>query len=390
MEGRDARWFAGPLNWLELSRTNLLHNLAGVRALVGRARIMAVVKANAYGAGAVEMARVLAGAGVDAFGVATVAEGVELRQAGIAGPIVCLAYFAAQEAPAIFEHDLTPSLYNLAAARWLAAQAHALGRRQPVWIKVDTGLSRLGVPYAAVAGFMREVDGLTNLQIAGVFSTLTENPARDLIQVQRLLAVRGAWTARDRHPGRPDAATGPDAVLFSLASSNGILSLPASYLDIVRPGIVLHGLEPSERDRLDMRLVMRADLRPIAAWKARVADVRLIDAGEQIGYGIRPALAAPAHVACLAVGWADGYPAAMNQGGAVLIAGRRCPVLAVSANTTLVDVAPAPGCAIGAEAVLLGRQGAAEMRAGEVAQLAGGNVYRLLAAMPRSTPRIWT
>lgn len=388
MDDTRVGWLAGPLNWLELSRTNLRHNLAGIRALVGRAQIMAVVKANAYGAGAVGMARALAEAGVDAFGVATVAEGIELRRSGIGGPIVCLAHFAGQEIPAIIEHDLTPAVFSQAAASALADQARALGRRIAVWVKVDTGLGRLGVPFADAVGFLAEVSRLAGLRLAGVFSTLTENPDRDPLQVQRLLAVQQAWLELSRSSAGGSPA-GPGKVMFSLASSNGILSLPAGYLDIVRPGIVLHGLEPSDRDRMDMRLVARADLRPIAAWKARVADVKTIGAGEQIGYGVRPALRAAARIACLTVGWADGYPATMNQGGAVLIAGRRCPVLAVSANTTLVDADLTPDGVVGAEAVLLGCQGAEEISAGEAARIAGSNVYRLLAAVPHSTPRLW-
>lgn len=378
MDADNSRWLDAPTSWLELSRADLRRNLAGVRALVGGARIMAVVKANGYGAGAVGMAQELAAAGVDAFGVAVVAEGIELRQSGVAGLILCLAYFTRTEADAILDYGLTPAVFELDAARALAEriQARRLSCRVPVWVKVDTGLGRLGVPFAAASGFVREVSSLAGLEIGGLFSTLTENPERDPVQLQRLLEVRRSL---------PELADAP----LSLASSNGILALPASYLDVVRPGIVLHGLEPSDRDRMDLRLVARADLRPIATWKARVVAIKMIAAGEQIGYGARPALRAPVRVACLAVGWADGYPPAMSQGGAVLIAGQRCPVLAVSANTTLVDVGPAPGAAPAAEAVLLGRQGAGEIQAGEVTQIAGSNVYRLLAAVPRSTPRLW-
>jgi alanine racemase len=380
MDVQAARWLDGPTSWLELSRANLLHNLAAVQALVGPAKIMAVVKANAYGAGAVGMARVLAEARVDAFGVATVAEGIELRQGGIAGAIVCLAYFTRQEVPALFEYDLTPSVFTLPAARLLDERALALGRAQPVWVKVDTGLGRLGVPFADAVEFLREVGVRfkpeTGLKIAGVFSTLTENPDRDSIQAQRLLAVRQAV---------PELAGIP----FSLASSNGILSLPAGCLDIVRPGIMLHGLEPSDRDRMDMRLVERADLRPIATWKARVAHVKTHAAGEQIGYGARPPLGRATPLATLALGWADGYPTAMSRGGAVLIHGHACPTLAVSANSTIIDISNIPEVDASDEAVLMGRQGHSEITPAEMARSTGVGVYRLLTAIPVSVPRIW-
>jgi len=366
----------GPVTWLELDRAALLHNLAGVRALVGPAQIMAVLKTNAYGAGAIGMARALASAGVATFGVATVAEGVELRQAGIAGTILCLTYFTRDEVDAILEHNLTASLFTLEAGQLLAEHATTHCRHAPVWVKVDTGLGRLGVPYQAAPDLIRALNATPGLEIAGLFSTLTENPGRDPLQVQRLLDVRRAV---------PEL-TGAS---LSLASSHGIVSLPAGTLDVVRPGILLHGLEPSERERMNLRLVARADLRPITTWKARVGFIKTAAPGEQIGYGSRPALVDATRVATLTVGWAAGYSANMSQGGAVLIQGRRCPVMAVSANSTLVDLSDAPETATNSEAVLLGKQGNAEITADEMARVTGGSVYRLLTAVPHAVPRVW-
>lgn len=371
-----------PLSWLELDRAALLHNLAGIRALVGRAQIMAVLKANAYGAGAVGMARELASAGVTAFGVATVAEGMELRQAGITGTILCLAFFAREQVDLILEHDLTVSIFTRQAGQLLAGRAAALGRRAAVWVKVDTGLGRLGVPFQEAPDFCQDLTALPDLRITGLFSTLTEHPERDPIQVQRLLEVRRALE-------RAGSDTGQSSLPLSLASSHGVVALPASYLDVVRPGILLHGLEPSERERMNLRLVERADLRPIAAWKARVGLTKTIEAGEQIGYGLRPALASATRIAILTIGWAAGYPTGMSQGGAVLIQGRRCPVRAVSANSTIVEIGAAPHAAINDEAVLLGQQGGAAITAVEMAHITGNSVYRLLAAVPPDAPRRW-
>ncbi len=361
------------LNWLEISRENLLHNLAAARALAGSAHIIAVVKANAYGAGAVGVARVLSAAGVDAFGVATVAEGVEMRQAGIGGLVLCLTYFTPGDADAIIAHDLTPAVFTHEAVRELAAAAGATGRRLPVWIKVDTGLNRLGVPHGQTAAFIAALHAETALQIAGVFSTIAENPARDAMQLKRMLSLR-------KIPGLA-------GVPFSLASSHALMAMPASVLDAVRPGIMLLGIEPSERERLDMRLVTQAALRPIATWKARVGYIKAVPRGEQVGYGVRPALTADASIATVTAGWADGYPARMDEGGGVLVRGRRCPVLAVSANSTLVDVTAAGGAALGEEVVLMGRQGDETISSYEVAR-ATGSVYRLLTSIPRETPRI--
>ncbi len=370
-----SRVLAGlPLSWLELSRADLLHNLAGVRRIVGSARVVAVLKANAYGAGAAGMASVLAGDGVDAFAVANVAEALELRTHGVAGMVLVLTYFTRGEVDAIARHDLTATVFTHEAAQWLHEGARRTGMPISVWIKVDTGLNRLGVPYPQAAAFIDQMAQYPALRISGVYSTLTENPERDLVQVQRLRSVR-------------DQVPGLRALPFSIASSHGIVALRDSLLDAVRPGIMLLGLEPSDRARMDMQLVEQADLRPIMTWKARVGYVKRVPQGEQVGYGLRPPLAHDTVVATVTTGWADGYPPSMT--GDVLFGGRRCPVLAVSANSTLVDVSAAPAVSLGDEVVLLGRQGDAAVTAYEVAQ-AAGSVYRLLTAIPREVPRVWT
>ncbi|MBI5877530.1 MAG: alanine racemase [Chloroflexi bacterium] len=361
------------LNWLELSRGALLHNLAAARALAGTARIIAVVKANAYGAGAVGVVRVLEQAGVDAFAVATVAEGVELRQAGIGGLVLCLTYFTSDEVDAIMAHDLTPAVFTSDAAQMVADAVRRNGRRQSVWVKVDTGLNRLGVPHADAPAFLRAILAEPNLQLTGVFSTIAETPERDARQLERMRALRTL----------PELAGVP----FSLASSHALMAMPEAALDAVRPGIMLLGFEPSERERLDMRLVEQASLRSIATWKARVGYVKPVVRGDQVGYGERTPLKADSTIATLTVGWADGYPARMSEGGCVLVRGQRCAVLAVSANSTLVD-ASIPGAALGEEVVLMGTQGDAQVTPYELAN-ATGSVYRLLWPIPRETPRVW-
>jgi len=361
------------LNWLELSRGALLHNLSAARALAGSARIIPVLKANAYGAGAVGVAGVLARAGIDAFAVATIAEGVELRQSGIGGLILCLTYFTPADVDTIIAHALTPGVFTAEAARLLADGARRNGRRQPLWVKVDTGLNRLGVPHADTPAFLRAIAAEPALQLTGVFSTIAETPARDARQLERMSNLRAM----------PELAGVP----FSLASSHALMAMPETALDAVRPGIMLLGFEPSARERLDMRLVEQAALQPIATWKARVGYVKPVARGDQVGYGEQRPLNADSTIATLAVGWADGYPARMSEGGAVLVRGRHCPVLAISANSTLVDVS-ATGAALGEEVVLMGAMGGEAITPYELAA-ACGSVYRLLWPIPRETPRVW-
>ena len=361
-------------SWLVLSRENLVHNLTGLRRLVGQARIMAVVKGNAYGAGAAAIARVLASEGVEAFAVANVAEAVELREHGLAGTILCLTFFSPDEVDAILAHDLRPAVFTMDAARTLSERARAGGRRVRVWIKVDTGLGRLGVHFQEAGAFIREVARQPHLEIEGLFTTLSENPERDPIQVKRLREVRVE-------------ASGLGLFALSAASSGGILSLRESYLDVVRPGITLLGLDPSARERLDLALLREADLRPVVTWKTRVGYVKVVPRGGQVGYGMQPPLDRDTRVATLTVGWADGYPWGMAKAGEVLICGRRCPVLSVSANSTMVDATTVTGAAIGDEVVLLGRQGNGEIPAAKIAVVVNG-VYRMLIGIPRSVPRV--
>jgi len=364
-----------PTSWLELDRVNLLHNVARLRALVQPAKIMAVVKANAYGAGAVPIATALAAEGVDAFAVASVPEAVELREAGVRARLLVLTYFAPEDVEAILTHDLRPAVFTLDAARWLSEAAAARQSTARAWVKVDTGLGRLGVPAEAAGRVLRRVAQLPALAVEGLFSTLAENPERSAEQMARLRRVRAELPALAGVP-------------ISIASSQGILSLRESYLDVVRPGLTLLGVA-SGAERLDAALAREADLRPVVTWKARVAYVKVVPRGEQVGYGPRAPLERATPIATLAVGWADGYAQTLAGSGHVLLHGRRCPVLAISANSAMVDVAGLDGVDVGAEAVLVGRQGAETIAAEEIARSIG-SLYRVLATIPRAVPRAWS
>jgi alanine racemase len=362
--------------WLELSRTALLHNLAGVRRLVTPAQVMAVVKANAYGAGAAGIAGVLQDDGVTRFAVATVSEAVALRESGITGDILCLTYFGRADEEAIRHHDLTTTVFSENGVSMLREAAKRAETRMRVWVKVDTGLGRLGVPIDDAAAFIDPLLRDASLVVTGIYSTLAENRIRDRKQLARLLALREAL---------PNASD----VLWSLASSHGILTLPESCLDVVRPGVTLLGFPPSEPERMDAARVAEADLIPVVTWKTRVASVKSLRAGEHVGYGDRAPLSHDTRLASLMVGWSDGYSGSPDAKSRVIVGSQRCPVLALSANTTLVDVTGIESVNAGDEAVLLGRQGDAAISVAELAR-AGDGVYRMLAGIPESVPRIWS
>lgn len=360
---------------LELNREALAHNLAGVYRLASPAQVMAVVKANAYGAGATGIARMLEDDGVTRFAVATVDEGAALRESGISGEILCLTYFDAGDAETIQRHRLTVTVFSRASVSILSDLAARTAQGVRVWVKVDTGLGRLGVPVDEAQAFIEAIAGERHLHIGGVYSTLTEDRARDPEQLARLLDLRRRLRLA------------PTAV-WSIASSHGILSLPECSLDVVRAGVMLLGFPPSAPQRMDTKRVAQADLKSIVTWKTRVAQVKTVRAGEQVGYGEQAPLDRDTRVASLMVGWSDGYSGSPQTQSAALLRAQRCPVIALSANTTLVDATEIPSVSAGDEAVLLGRQGDATIGVDELAA-AGGGVYRMLAGIPPRVPRIW-
>ncbi len=361
-----------PLTWLEINAERLRANARALKDSTVAAGLLAVVKANAYGAGAIPVSRILAGAGVDCFAVATVDEGIELRKAGITEPIVCLTWFTDEQAPAFAAHGITPTLFTRDDALQVgqAPGAEGLG----VWVKVDTGMSRLGIAHTQVCEFVAWLERETALQVRGVYSTLVESAVRDPIQIERFAAVRQALH------GRTD-------IVYSLLSSHGIVNHPGACHDLTRSCALLFGYPPSHPDRLDLERFKRIGVTCALTWKSRIAYLRRVPAGDQIGYGDNPALTHDTRIAAIATGWAEGYaPAADGSGLEVLLAGRRCRVRAVSANTTLVEIEEFDNLQVGDEAVLLGVQGEECITPDEVAA-ALGSVYRMFARVPASIPR---
>jgi alanine racemase len=361
-----------PSSWLELSRANLAHNFNQIKALCPGAAPVPVIKANAYGVGAVGMAKELKELSVGALAVATVEEGVELREQGIRGGVVCLAPFAQDEAETLLEHRLTPTVFTGSAITKLLDVANNVP--VGVWVKVDTGLHRFGLETTSATDFVTRLNREKRIDIEAIFSTMIEDPEKDNDQAEQLLELRNA---------APELMDIP----LSLASSYGILSRGgAPLLEIVRPGIMLHGFLPSAIDRLDPDRALAADLRPIATWKTHVVQTRLVPSGGRVGYGAK-SLEHETSVATLMIGWSDGYTRPVSDNAAVLIKGVRCPVLSISANATMVDTGPAGDVNDGDEVVLVGRQGAEEIKATEL--FPGGSVYRVFAHIPPRVPRVW-
>lgn len=362
---------SGP--WIEIDLAAVARNVDRIHRWCGRP-LMPVIKANAYGHGLVAVGRRLARTdGVAGLCVGTLREALALRGAGLSLPILNLGPFAPAEAEAIVAHDIAQSVYSdavLALERAAAAQ----GRTAAVHIKIDTGLGRVGVPHPQATEFIFSVARRRGLRIAGVFTSLSEDPDFDRLQLQRFAAALEG-------PSQAGIALGPRHA----ASSAGILDDSKTALDLVRPGIMVVGHYPSAAEHQRRRI----DLEPALSFKARVACVKRIAAGDPVGY--HQAYRAPADETFItgAVGYSDGYPVQLAGRGACLIGGRRHPlVAAVSANhigvrSTGGEVRP------GDEIVLYGRQGDAAIDLQEVAALADRSVYNLLARLNPDLPRFY-
>jgi len=320
-------------------------NVAGLAALVAPAAVLATVKADAYGHGAVPVARAALGAGATWLGVASVEECVELRAAGITAPVLGFAEPPVAAAATVVQAGLTPFVYSEAGIDALGAAAERAGTVLPVHLKVDTGMHRVGCRPEAAPVLAERVAAHGALRLEGIGTHLAAADGPDPTATEgQLDAFEVVLAAVTRAVGRPS--------VVHAANSAGAVAFPRARYDLVRLGISVYGVVPAPE------LVGRVDLRPVLALEAGVSFVKDLPAGARVSYGWRYELARPARIATVPVGYADGVPRALGtRGGEVLVGGRRCPIAGtVTMDQLMVDVGDAD-VAVGDPVVLIGRQG---------------------------------
>ena len=344
-------------NRVEVDCAALRHNFRQVRKLVGPAvGILAVVKADAYGHGLIPSAQTFAEAGATSFGVAEIEEGVRLRQAGITGQIVIMLGVDRQGAAEAVAHDLTPVVYTLEAVEALGAQAVKVGCRKGVQIKVDVGMGRLGLLPHELAAFIAALRRFPNLYLSGIVSHFPKADMEGDATTEEQYALFQELLSRVQ-----DAGEGP---INHIANSATLLRYPRMRCDLVRPGISLYGCYPADW----LHRASALDLRPVMRFATTVLQVKEVPAGQGISYGHRYVTGRPTRLAVLPVGYADGYLRRMTGKAEVLLAGQRAPIRGmICMNACMADVTDIPGVKVGDEAVLLGCQGAGEIRAEEIA-----------------------
>jgi alanine racemase len=364
----------------EIDLAALAFNVREISAVLnGSAELLAVVKADAYGHGAVPVARALAEAGVRMLGVACLEEGAELRRAGLVLPVLILAGIQNGEAEEIIRHRLTPVLHNLEIARVLNEEAGKRGVQLPVHLKVDTGMNRLGVCWREWPAVLDLFRAWPNLRIEGLmshFSAAESGKPEDQ-------AFTAEQTARFQDCLETLKKIAQPRYIHLANSAGSILRAEARY-NLVRPGLMLYGLRPSPS------LNGRISLKPVLRWKTEVLSMKRVCTGDPVSYGRTFTCSGEAIIATLPVGYADGYSRRLSNHGEVLIRGRRAKIAGiVCMDLTMVDVTEIPGVRNGDEVVLLGRQGSEEISATEMAGWTGTIPYEVLCAIGKRVPRFY-
>ncbi|ULA61487.1 MAG: Alanine racemase [Nitrospira sp.] len=355
--------------------TALAQNVAHVRRLAPRADVLAVVKANAYGHGAVEITRALQQLAVHRFGVATVDEGVELRRSGIQDAIVVLGATMPAQFPDLVAHWLTPVLYRTDLVSAFAAAVETDTAPYPIHIKVETGMGRLGVEPRELPELISRSELRGPLRLEGLMTHLADADNQDAGQTEEQLARFQLVLnqLQERRLAIP---------LIHVANSAGIIKYPTSLHSLVRPGIMLYGYHTLSND------TQAPELQPILTWKTTIAHVHTISRGSSVSYNRTFIASRPTRVAVLPVGYADGYNRLLSNRGQVLIGGQRVPVIGrVCMDMTMVDVTDVHGVQVGNEAILIGQQETERITAADLAAWQQTIPYEILCAIGSRVPR---
>ena len=354
--------------WVEIDLSRLRENLRIIRAdLSPRVRIMAVVKDDAYGHGAVEVARIAVEEGVWGFGLSTLEEALTLREAGITAPLVLLGERQEEELPWCLKYNLTVCVNRVETVRVLGRLARESRKRIPIHVKLNTGMNRFGVRWDEAMPLFQAILEEESLVLEGVMTHFAQSDEADKtfanLQVARFDEVISKLKAKGIQYG-----------MEHLCNSGGFLDLPHAHRDMVRIGILMYGVYPSAVCR---RI---PGIRPVMSVKARVAGFQNLKPGDSVGYGMRYKATTPRRIAIIPVGYGDGYPRVINT-GEVLIRGRRVPIVGgVTMDALMVDVTELPEVSMWDEVVLMGEQGNEEISVHEIAKLKGSVSYDVLTS----------
>jgi alanine racemase len=386
--------FDGRPVWAEVRLSALAHNLRAIRRHISpppahrgasQRKILAVVKANAYGHGAVPVAKALAEAGADWFGVTCTAEGAELRESGVRKPILLLTGFWPGEEQRLLEYRLTPAITRCEQLRYLE-RAAARAKRGPVGfhLKVDTGMNRLGITPADVECFARGLAGCPHLRLEGTFTHFASSEVFTTEQTEHQEKLFSSALERLRTLGIKPG-------IIHLANSAAVAARPRTWANMVRPGAVLYGYhqfyDPPERKA---EVEAELPLKPALSLRARLISLRNVPDGQGVGYNARFVARQPSRIGVLAAGYADGLLRRLGNRGRVIVCGRFAPLVGtISMDLAMVDVTGIEDVQVGDVATIYGADGGAAQYASDVAHDLGTVTSDLLCAVGPRVPRFY-
>ena len=380
------------LTWAEIDLTAYAHNITELKRITAKgARLMAVVKANGYGHGAIEVAGEALKNGAEYLGVARINEAVQLRTAGLSAPILVFGYTPPNLADTLIRYDLTQTVYALSTASVLSQYARRKGAKIGVHIKADSGMGRLGLPLISGNGAgtdshplknsVQEVEAISRLgglTVEGIFTHFATADSRDKSYAKIQIDVFTDFLNRlDRQGLVPP--------IKHAANSGALIDLPESHLDMVRPGIATYGLYPS--DEVDKS---RVDLKPAMTLKSKIIQLKKVPAGFNVSYGITYQTKNPTTIATVPVGYADGFNRLLSNQGHMLVNGQRVPIVGrVCMDLTMLDVGKVPDVAIEDEVVVFGQHHTESVTADEMASQLNTINYEIVSTITARVPRIY-
>jgi alanine racemase len=370
--------------WAEVSLSALRQNFRTVAKHVGSGvTVCAVVKADAYGHGAVDCSRALQAEGAKWMGVTSLDEAIPLRDAGIDSRILLMTGFWRGEENEIVRLRLTPTVWETWQIESLEKAAAASGERQALHLKVDTGMGRLGVSTEGLPAVLKALNNASHLVLEGVSTHLASSEIMDAPSV-------GEQERRFEDALRMVRSAGFDPELIHMANTSALISRRETWNNMVRPGVALYGyyLPFLRAGREVSGRTLRLQVKPVLTWKTRILSMRDFAANQALGYGGTFVTKAPAHVAVLPVGYADGYNRQLSNRGRVIIRDHYAPIVgSISMDLTLVDVTGIPGVSVGDEVILLGTSDGLSVDALEHARLANSSPYEILCNISKRVPR---
>jgi alanine racemase len=364
--------------WVEINTQAFKENLSNVKKLLKKnTKIIAVVKANAYGHGAAPLSKIAERSGVYALGVSSIEEGLTLRHAGVKSRILILGSVSPLENLAVAaKHGLTPTISSIVALETLRKISLKLKKKIPFHLKIETGMCRIGIsPQGAKVLLERVAAYGKQVSMDGMYTHFAESPSNALFtmrQLEEFLSVRDY------------AKNLGIKFLAHAANSAAIINFPQAQLDAVRPGISLYGLSPAKT------AAQKIALRPVLEWKSKIVFIKEVGPQTPVSYGCTFVTNRKSVIATLPVGYADGYMRCLSNNAHVLVRGKKCPVVGrVTMDMLMIDVTDVPGKAgLGDEAVLLGAQGGQAITADDLAAWAKTISYEITCAISSRVPRV--